>query len=50
VHFLAILAYGPLCGLASEMDGKSSKTKASTLGCVLLPWFSTGTNSMRHFR
>jgi hypothetical protein len=27
VHFLAIVDYGRFCDLASEMDGRTSKTK-----------------------
>ena len=50
VHFLAILDYSGLCDLAFEMDGRTSKTKATTVGCVLLPWFSAGTDGARHFR
>jgi hypothetical protein len=50
VHFLAILDYSGLCDLAFEMDGRTSKTTAATVGCVLLPWFSAGTSGVRRFR
>jgi transposase len=50
VHFLAILDYGRLCDLASEMDGRTGKTKAATVGCVLLPRFSAGIDGVRRFR
>jgi len=50
VHFLAILDYSGLCDLAFEMDGRTSKTTAATVGCVLLPWFSAGTSGVPRFR
>ena len=33
--FLAIADYGRFCDLASAMDGRTSKTKAATVGCIL---------------
>jgi transposase len=50
VHFLAILDYGRPCDLASEVDGENGETMSATLGCILLPGFSAGTDGARHFR
>ena len=50
MHFLAILAFGGGFDLASEMDDKNGEAKAATLGCLLLPGFSAGTDGARHFR
>ena len=50
VHFLAILDYGRPCDLASEVDGENGETMSATLGFILLPRISAGTNGARHFR
>jgi hypothetical protein len=50
VHFLAILDSGVDCDLASEMDDKNGETISTTVGFVLLPGFSVGTDGIRHFR
>jgi hypothetical protein len=50
VHFLAILDFGVAFDLASEMDDKNGEATSATLGFVLLPGFSAGTDGMRHFR
>jgi hypothetical protein len=50
VHFLAILDFGVALYLASEMDDKNGEATSATLGFVLLPWFSAGTDGVRGFR
>jgi len=50
VHFLAILDVGEGFDLASEMDDKNGEAISATLGFVLLPRFSAGTDGMRRFR
>jgi hypothetical protein len=50
VHCLGIWHYGWAWNLASKMDGTSSEAKPAALGYVLVPRFSTGTNSARDFR
>ena len=50
MHFLAILDYRRPCDLASEVDGENGETMSATLGCILLPGFSAGTDGARHFR
>jgi hypothetical protein len=50
VHFLAILDYSRPCDLASEVDGENGETMSATLGFILLPRISAGTNGARHFR
>ena len=50
MHFLAILDYGRPCDFASEVDGENGETMSATLGCILLPGFSAGTDGARHFR
>ena len=41
---------GRALDLASEMDGENGETMSATLGCILLPGFSAGTDGARHFR
>ena len=50
MHFLAILDYSRPCDLASEVDGENCETMSATLGFILLPGFSAGTDGARHFR
>ncbi len=51
MHFLAIADFGTGFDLASEMDDKSGEaTSTTTLGFVLLPGFSAGTDGVRGFR
>jgi hypothetical protein len=50
VHFLAILDYSRPCDLASEVDGENGETMSATLGFILLPRFSAGTDGAQHFR
>jgi len=50
VHFLAILDFDVGFDLASEMDDKNGEATSATLGFVLLPGFSVGTDGIRHFR
>ena len=50
MHFLAILDFGVALDLASEMDDKNGEATSATLGFVLLPGFSAGTDGMRQFR
>jgi hypothetical protein len=50
VYCLGILHYGRAWNLASLMDGASSEAEPATVGCVCVPWFSTGANSTRNFR
>jgi hypothetical protein len=50
VYRLGILHYGWAWNLASLMDGASSEAEPATVGCVCVPWFSTGANSTRNFR
>ena len=50
VHFLAILDFGVALDLASEVDDKNGEATSATLGFVLLPGFSAGTDGMRQFR
>jgi hypothetical protein len=49
VHFLAILDYSRPCDLASEVDGENGETMSATLGFILLPRFSAGTEGARIF-
>ncbi len=50
MHFLAIVDFGTGLDLASEKDDKSGEATSTTLGFVLLPGFSAGTDSVRGFR
>ena len=50
MHFLAILDFGVGFDLASEKDDKNGEATSATLGFVLLPGFSAGTDGMRRFR
>jgi len=50
VDFLAILDFGAGFDLASERDDQNGETISATVGCVLLPRFSAGTDGMRRFR
>jgi hypothetical protein len=44
------LHYGWTWNLAFRLDGTTIAAKTAIVGCVLLPWFSTGTNGARDFR
>jgi hypothetical protein len=48
--FVSELDFGEGFDLASEMDDKSGEATSATLGFVLLPGFSAGTDGMRRFR
>jgi hypothetical protein len=47
--FLSDFGFGVGLDLASEMDDKNGEATSATLGFVLLPGFSAGTDGMRHF-
>jgi hypothetical protein len=49
VHFLAILDYSRPRDLASEVDGENGETMSATLGFILLPRFSAGTDGCAAF-
>ena len=44
MHFSAILDFDVAFDLASEMDDKNGEATSATLGFVLLPGFSAGTD------
>jgi hypothetical protein len=46
MHFLAILDCGRLCGLTSEMDGRTSNT-VGDCGVRMVPWLTSRTNGVR---
>ena len=48
--YVDILDYGRAWNLPSIADGTSSEAKPAALGYVLVPWFSTGTDSAGDFR
>jgi hypothetical protein len=50
VHCVGILHYGWTWNLAFKLDGTTIAAKTAIVGCVLLPWFSTGTNGAWDFR
>ena len=50
MHLLANFGFGESFDLASEMDDKNGEATSATLGFVLLPGFSAGTDGMRRFR
>ena len=49
LRYLVFLHYGWAWKLASMVDGTDSEAKAAAVGYVRVPWFSTATDSARHF-
>ena len=49
LSYVILLHYGWAWKLASMVDGTDSEAKAAAVGYVRVPWFSTATDSARHF-